>query len=704
MVARFVRVDVEAAGEGDLELSLALAMGLQPGPSSDPEAVIIGYAQQRPHVLLFDGCESHIDEAAGVADRLLVSCPQMRIVATSREPLGLAGETTVRVGSLDTDEARRLFCERAGFDATGLDETSAEQVATVCTALDGVPLAIELAAARLSSMPLPRLVELLDDQVDLLRRSRTFDPRHGSLATALEWSYQLLDEQQQRAFRMLAVFRSGFEIGAGSVVIDDRYGADIIDRLVEVSLIQPPDARGLYRMLEPIRQYARFVLDQSGEEDEARDRHARWIAERCNEIFEAEWTPQIFEGHAWVVVNRFELAAALQWSIQAAKPDIGISILASVGRRLANQGHGALVLPFALDIINHQAATPSRELAVAMAHTTHILHLALDHDAARALINRAETLATELDDPIALGTVLARKAAHLAEAKGGPRQEHLDMILHGMSLLEQAAGSAPIEYHNTSVMAANLGDIGLAEKYAHKLLAWEKAHHGPTTADADARLGAVSLLRGDLDQAIEHIRKAASGHKALLVQDRGHWVSLACLLTYADRYEEAVEALDTAVELGDLFGQDLTDLAAPRMRVAFAASDMNAVMTHAREWFAWALRTEGPLRQIVPDLSALLRGGPVAESEFLAVLLPLAQALMAGGDTEPACRFARAASALMAQTAFGAWDEIGETERWEQLADQCPQREHDEPIQMSLEEAFHEAARLVGVETRPSSP
>jgi predicted ATPase/class 3 adenylate cyclase len=286
-----------------------------------PEAVaaVLGFADQRGQrplleslvdalreqdtLILLDNCEHVIDGAAKFCGQLVRECPRLRILATSREPLGIDGEHVYRVPSLslprpDADtgddvgasDAVRLFMERAQAHDPGfvLDDASAPLVASVSRRLDGIPLALELAAARLSSMSLQQISERLGQRFRLLTGgSRNAMPRQQTLQATVEWSFGLLTEPEQDVLRRLSVFAGGFELDAAETIcaahsVDAFDVLDLVSSLVSKSLViaerMPGSVR--YRMLETIRQYAAQELLRSGGEDEVvstRDRHVGYF-------------------------------------------------------------------------------------------------------------------------------------------------------------------------------------------------------------------------------------------------------------------------------------------------------------------------------------------------------------------------------------------------------------------------------------------
>ncbi|MFI6381987.1 AfsR/SARP family transcriptional regulator [Streptomyces sp. NPDC050658] len=229
-------------------------------PQSDPVALLVEYCAARGPLLILDNCEHVIGAAADLAETLLTRCPGLTVIATSREPLGVPGELVRPVEPLPPDPAHRLFAERAaaarpGFDA-GDDETA---VAEICRRLDGLPLAIELAAARLRMLTPRQIADRLDDRFRLLTSgSRTALPRQQTLRAVVDWSWDLLDEAERTVLCEASVFAGGWDLAAAEAVCTGS-AAELIGALVDKSLvIAEPTAEGgmRYRMLETIHEYA----------------------------------------------------------------------------------------------------------------------------------------------------------------------------------------------------------------------------------------------------------------------------------------------------------------------------------------------------------------------------------------------------------------------------------------------------------------
>ena len=268
----------------------ALGSPYPPGSTTD---LICHHLSGRSLIVVLDNCEHVIDRAAGLAERLVGEVPGLRLVATSREPLGVAGEVLVPVAGLAERAALELFVDRARAVQPGfsLEGDAGPTVLDICRRLDGLPLALELAAARLRALPLTILAERLDDRFRLLTGGgRTTMPRQQTLRAVVDWSYDLLFEEERLLFGRLAAFTGGCELPAvEAVCADDRVPReeilDILSRLIDKSLVtvdlSSNPAR--YSQLQTLGQYARERLAASDGSDLVHERHARWyldLAER----------------------------------------------------------------------------------------------------------------------------------------------------------------------------------------------------------------------------------------------------------------------------------------------------------------------------------------------------------------------------------------------------------------------------------------
>jgi predicted ATPase len=305
-------VELAALGEPEL-IGPAVAQALDTRLASDraPEVALAGHIGDRRQLLLLDNCEHLIEPVARLVEALLSHCPNLTVLATSREPLRIPGEVTWRVPSLslprllsgapaeDSLEAEsvRLFTVRAGQAALGfeLDNENAIAISTLCHRLDGMPLAIELAAARVSVLTPAQIVERLDDSLDLLSAgNRTAMTRQQTLRATLAWSFDLLDVDERILVRRLAVFAGSFGLEAAEDVCAEdplvrQEAVALLARLIDKSLVHVEEGPGdrRYRLLETIRQYAAERLEEAGEREAFERRHRDWYVE----LAESDPTP-----------------------------------------------------------------------------------------------------------------------------------------------------------------------------------------------------------------------------------------------------------------------------------------------------------------------------------------------------------------------------------------------------------------------------
>ena len=267
-----------------IESALAMALGVRPLPGQTSVEAAVFHLAAQPALVLLDNCEHVLEPSRQLADALLRGCPDLTVMATSREPLGVGGETTWRVPSLGHSDAAGLFIERAvkvrsSFAVTG---DSAPHVARICQDLDGIPLAIELAAARVRVLSVERIAAELADRFHLLTGGeRGALPRLQTLRASVDWSHELLDAPERTLLRRLGVFQGGFTLDACEAVCADdeldRYAVlDVLTSLVDKSLVlvEERESSSRFALLETIRHYALDRLAETGETGRQRARHA----------------------------------------------------------------------------------------------------------------------------------------------------------------------------------------------------------------------------------------------------------------------------------------------------------------------------------------------------------------------------------------------------------------------------------------------
>ncbi|MCP3939161.1 MAG: hypothetical protein GY708_27750 [Actinomycetia bacterium] len=489
-------VDLGSIERDDLVLaSIAEAISREVLADTTDIAEHIG---SRSALLVLDNCEHLISAVADAGTSLLASCPQLSIVATSREALAIDGEQlialaplAVPVGDVLTDPNRvlespavELFTARARSndrDFDPLDDLDA--VVEICTALDGVPLAIELAAARLRSLPIDELADRIEDRFRILTGgSRARVSRQRTLESAVAWSYNLLDDLERPTFVRLSVFTGGFTLSAAEAVaaadpVDRHDIIDLLGHLVDKSLLILEPGTGRYRMLETIRTYGTHRLAEDAlEVVSTRRRHARWCAE-----FVGERSGRLIDGSDPTAIEDIDreapnLRSALAWALDVGEDNLGVSLAAGLGSWWEMRGllaEGRTALERALEHVDADELT----LHLAELGLGSIARRQGDYETAASLTRRA------LDGLRELGAT-----EHLAT-------EHLTTALGRMAWVALGRGDA--------VEAVELANEGLAVADAQA--------SNRATPWMHLALGHAAHQLDDIDDAVAHLELARSG-------------------------------------------------------------------------------------------------------------------------------------------------------------------------------------------------
>ena len=405
--------------------TVAATLGVREQPGRTLLDALTDYLRAKQLLLILDNCEHLVEACAQLANTLLRAAPPLKILTTSREALGIAGETSYRVPSLplpdpgqlhDLDvlaqnDCVRLFVDRAmaAYPSFRLKEKNALAIADICRRLDGIPLAIELASARTKVFPPEEIAVRLDDRFRLLTGgSRTALERHQTLFALIEWSHNLLSEAERVLLRRLSVFAGGWSFGAAQTVCSagiDEEVLDLLTHLVDKSLVavEEETEEGRYRLPETIRQYARDKLFEAGEAEQVRDRHLEFFIRFAEEV-----EPKLRSAEQIKWLNRVEtehdnLRAALGWSLESGKSDRALQLAGALGYFWQLRGYlseSIRWLEDALALSEHEQSqkpaagkyTPTR---VEMAHRAKALCSVGTFHIATMNIKRARTLAEE---------------------------------------------------------------------------------------------------------------------------------------------------------------------------------------------------------------------------------------------------------------------------------------------------------------------
>jgi non-specific serine/threonine protein kinase len=512
-----------------LPLAVASVLGVREAQDNPLTETLVEHLGSRDTLLIMDNCEHLVDASAFLADRLLRSCPNLRILATSREALNIDGEIAYivpslllpeperspSVGELESYEAIRLFVERAQEVAWGfeLTEYNAPEVARLCRTLDGMPLAIELAAARARAHSVEQISSRLESSLTLLTGgSRTAEPRQRTLRGAINWSYELLSEEERGLLRRLSVFAGGSTLEAAEEVcggdgIESEEVLDLLSRLVDKSLVlvAEQDRQTRYTMLETVRQFAREKLEESGEEPKVRRRHAEhylafaegaepellgkdqglWL-QRLRTEFGNLW-----ESHAW----------SLESAHEAEHARLGLRLAAALCRFWAGEGfeEGKRWLRTALE--NDPGGLPAVR-AKALAGLGWILLFQKAYGPAIAALEEAIALYEEVGDKP--GAALALANLGYAVLHGGFLERVRAFVEEGEALMQEAdLKGHPRAFLRLILASAAVveGDPDSAAGQLQESLALSR-ELGNLRASSIAlfTLGMVEIMRQDLDR------------------------------------------------------------------------------------------------------------------------------------------------------------------------------------------------------------
>lgn len=541
--------------------TVAVAVGVDDTSARSREAVLVEHLAQTNALLVLDNCEHLAAACPALVERLLSACPGLHVLATSREPLGVPGEIVYDVPPLtpppqdgDDDpaayDAVRLFLARS---PTQIPPAAMPAVARTCRELDGLPLAIEIAAAQTRLLSPEEIADRLGDRFRLLTYwSRTALPRHRTLRASLDWSYALLDAPEQEFLCRLGVFAGGFSLEAAEAVGDaGGRTLDVLRRLVDASLVVRDErsATTRFRLLETVRQYAVQQGDAAGQAEDAARRHARFFAGLADATLAALDDPDEPMRYAEVDTELGNLRVALAWAHHA-EPDL----LARLARGLGNYWRLRGYLDEGELWLTRAAAAPDVPAAVRADLLGFLGHLDIrrsEFRRARDRLEQAVGLARSAGTSAQLGRWLHRLAfCRRSQGEFDAARELLEEAI----AQSRSAG----DHRMASHQLGSLADIALLEgRYddAERLYdeAWAlvqpaPAGHQVAYLDSTARL---ALARGDLD---EGARRSADGlARARELGDSWHiGLNLANLAYVARRRGDAAGAAAALTEALDV--------------------------------------------------------------------------------------------------------------------------------------------------------
>jgi non-specific serine/threonine protein kinase len=534
---------VELAALADPALvpqTVASALGIKEEAGRSLTQTLVDYLTPRHLLLVLDNCEHLLDACARLADTFLRGCPKMRVLATSREGLGIAGELTYIVPSLSLPdpkrdntpellspfEAVRLFIERAQFHQPQFAVTNqnAPALASVCHRLDGIPLAIELAAARVRAMPVEQIEQRLDQRFRLLTGgSRTALPRHQTLRSLIDWSYDLLNEGEKALLCRLSVFAGGWTLEAAEQVcaggaVEEWEVLDLLTSLADKSLVvyQEECGSARYRLLETVRQYARDRLLDSAEGATCRDRH---LAHFVAVAEEAEPNLRGAEQKVWL--DRLEakhdnLRSALEWGATTA-PDAALHLAAALVTFWYRRSH----LSEARTQLQRAVLHPDVEQktvvrAKALGDAAAFAALRRDFAEARRWAEEGLEIAEEMKVPHLIAMLLS-DVGRVADMQGDYLlgREFYERSLAAYREMEDLRGIATT-LGNLGQIHRCLRDLSEAERYYEESLALARQMQDDLYVGwALGSLGHTKLRQGDRRKADEFFRESLAISQSL---------------------------------------------------------------------------------------------------------------------------------------------------------------------------------------------
>lgn len=485
---------------GRVPQSIASALGVVEEAGRPVIEALSRYVRDRAMLLVIDNCE-HVREAcAAAAHALLASGPRLKILATSREPLQLTGEATLPLSAMPAPgplvpgdpeavehyDSVRLFVERARTISSEfeLDASNAAAIAAICHRLDGIPLAIELAAARVRTLPVQQLASRLRDHFRLLASSDpTVLPRQRTLQALIDWSHELLSQSERRLFRQLAVFAGGWTVEAAEKVCAAAPGPDettveLLGRLVERSLVAMDPESGRYRLLEVVRQYARGKLDASGDAAWLGKEHFDFYLDFANQARAGLVGPEQATWLARLDQELGNLLAAHEWAGTTPEGTVaGVALVKALKFYWINRGLLELGRRTTLEALN-RPHLPEAARCNALFHAGQIVYMMGRYAEAAEYLRECLTLADRVGDERTMAAVLQplglaamaegnRAAAHaylqqavmLARSRENPREVAAGLsALALLQRLENRNEEALRTYEEVLAIARELGD------------------------------------------------------------------------------------------------------------------------------------------------------------------------------------------------------------------------------------------------------
>ena len=524
-------VDLAAlSGPGSVLPAVAGAVGVAADPGRSLFEAVVAHVGEIGLLVVLDNCEQVRADCAHVAAALLGACGGLRILATSRERLGVAGEVVWPVPPLSLpepgpaalpeafvdSEAVWLFCDRAAALQPGFVPThgNVEAIVEICRCLDGSPLAIELAAARVGALPPAEIAARLDDRFALLGGGPSTAPaRHRTLRAALDWSYQLLSLPERALLRRLSVFRGGFGLDGAERVcgggdVEPGQVLESLTGLVDKSLVvsDPTGRSARFRLLETVRAYAAERLEEAGRTGAVAERHAAW----CLTLAEQEGGgPGSGSGADWVQrleVEHDNLRAALEWALAAGRGELALRLVKGQTRLLERRGCFAEARKSLERVVAATDGGPAALRAAVLHDAGYAALMGGAADAAECHLRASLALSGGPDPAAAVRTRALLALASVAAGAAGP--EHLEEAAAEARAVGDDSVLAEVLAHCGQARMLR-GEPGPARGHCQESLqAARRAGDGSLQAASLVGLGSAELVQGDYPAAEDHLQES----------------------------------------------------------------------------------------------------------------------------------------------------------------------------------------------------
>ncbi|MBC5815438.1 MAG: diguanylate cyclase [Candidatus Eremiobacteraeota bacterium] len=515
-------IDLARVSEPSMILqTIATTLSVFEQPGRSLRSTLVEHLRDKAMLLILDNCEQLIAPCAELAETLLHSCPDLRMLATSREPLGVPGERTYRLAPFEERDAVELFTERANLgDAVGRDATTARSIAEVCGRLDGIPLAIELAAARAKEMTLDQLSSRLQDRFAVLSKgSRNAQPRQKTLRALIDWSFDLLSEPQRRLLRRLSVFVGGWTIEAAEEVCSDETlpehsVLDLLGELTDKSLVvaDQVDREYRYRLLESTREYAHERLEIAEELKSIRDKHARFFTKVAARAAHGYAETSTSSWLAPLLVEHENFRDALRWALTE-KNDIvlGAQCAASLSRFWYESGRIGEGRRWLAQSLAHGESSYPLSIAADLWHGVDILAMAQgDYTALLDAAKREKALYEQLGNRSRIASALNGMgiALHTLGDFAAAEEHYIQALTIRRELGEKRGISVGLE--NLADLARDYHhDYDRAEQlYREALDIARELGQEALAAVALGDLAELTWMRGEYDRAVTICRES----------------------------------------------------------------------------------------------------------------------------------------------------------------------------------------------------